>query len=80
VALHRFLFGRHEKDLLVSVGAVFAKTGMATMGLTLISVVVLIFGVVVSDAAGIIAGVVAFVLYGLAWVVIPYAVLRRAVQ
>ena len=80
VALHRFLFGRHEKDLLVAVGAMFAKTGMATMGLTLISVVVLIFGVVVSDAAGIIAGLVAFVLYGLAWVVIPYTVLRRAVQ
>ena len=58
----------------------FAKTGMATMGLTLVSVVVLIFGVVVGDAAGIVAGLVAFVVYGLAWVVIPLTVLRRAVR
>jgi len=80
VALHRFLFARNEKDVLVAVGAMFAKIGMATMGLTLTSVVVLIFGVVVNDAAGIIAGLAAFVLYLLAWVVIPYTVLRRAVQ
>ena len=80
VALHRFLFGRGEKDVLVRVGALFAKTGMATMGLTLISVVVLIFGVVVGDTAGVIAGLVAFVVYGLAWVVVPFTVLRRAVR
>ena len=80
VALHRFLFGRGEKDVLVKVGAVFAKAGMATMGLTLISVVVLIFGVVVSDTAGVIAGLVALVVYGLAWVVIPFAVLRQATR
>jgi hypothetical protein len=80
VALHRFLFARQEKDVLVAVGALFAKTGMATMFLSLTSVVVLIFGVVVNDAAGVIAGLAAFVLYLLAWVVIPYTVLRRAVQ
>ncbi len=80
VALHRFLFGRGEKDVLVEVGARFAKTGMATMGMTLVSVVVLIFGVVVNDTAGILAGLVALAVYGLAWVLVPLTVLRRAVR
>ena len=80
VALHRFLFGRHEKDVLVQAGAAFAKTGMAMMGLTLVTVVVLIFGVVVNDTAGVIAGVVAVAVYGLVWVVVPLAVLRREVS
>src|SRR5680860_1669970 len=52
VALHRFLFGRHEKDVLVHAGDVFAKAGLASMGLTLVTVVMLIFGIVLSDTAG----------------------------
>lgn len=78
VALHRFLFGRHEKDTLVRVGALFAKTGMAAMGLTLVAVVVLIFGVVLSDTAGYAAGAVVLAFYTLAWVVLPLTVLRRS--
>jgi Family of unknown function (DUF6328) len=78
VALHRFLFGRHEKDVLVRTGALYAKTGMAAMGLTLVAVVVLIFGVVVGDGAGIVAGVLVFVLYALAWVVVPLRLVHRA--
>ena len=77
VALHRFLFGRHEKDVLVRIGDLFARTGVATMGLTLVAVVVLIFGVVVGDGAGIVAGIVVFVFYGLAWVVLPLSLVRR---
>jgi hypothetical protein len=78
VSLHRFLFGHHEKATLVRVGAMYAKTGMAAMGMTLVVVVVLIFGVVVSDAAGYVAGAVVMVFYTLAWVVLPVLVLRRA--
>jgi hypothetical protein len=77
-SLHRFLFGRHEKAALVRVGAMYAKTGLATMGLTMVVVVVLIFAVVVDDTAGIIAGVVTFVVFLLAWVVLPLVVLRGA--
>jgi hypothetical protein len=77
-SLHRFLFGRHEKDVLVRIGAVFAKTGLATLGLTLVAVVVLIFGVVVSDAAGYVAGLVVLVFFTLAWVVLPLTLLRRS--
>jgi Family of unknown function (DUF6328) len=78
VALHRFLFGRHEKDVLVRAGDTFAKTGMAAMGLTLVAVVVLIFGVVVNDAAGIVAGAAVFVFYSLTWVVLPLRLLRQS--
>jgi hypothetical protein len=78
VALHRFLFGRHEKDVLVRVGDTFAKTGMAAMGLTLVAVVVLIFGVVVDDRAGIVAGVLVFAFYLLAWVVLPLRLIRHS--
>lgn len=78
VALHRFLFGQHKKDTLVKVGAVFANTGMGAMGLTLVAVVVLIFGVVLSDTAGYVAGAVVLVLYTLAWVALPLTVMRRS--
>ena len=78
VSLHRFLFAKQQKDTLVRVGDLFAKAGMACMGLTLVTVVVLIFGVVVNDTAGLVAGGLVLVLYILAWVVLPLAVLRRA--
>jgi uncharacterized membrane protein YqjE len=78
VSLHRFLFAQHKKETLVRVGALFAKTGVAAMGLTLVTVVVLIFGVVVNDTAGLIAGAAVFVFYALAWVVLPVVVLRRS--
>lgn len=76
VALHRFLFGRHEKDVLVHAGDLFARLGLAAMGLTLVTSVVLIFAVVVNDATGIAAGVVVLVFYALVWVVLPLSLLR----
>lgn len=78
VALHRFLFGRHEKDVLVRTGDLFAKSGMVALGLTLVTVVVLIFGVVVSDLAGVVAGTVVLVFYATAWVVLPLSLLRSS--
>ena len=77
VSLHRFLFAKHKKDTLVRVGAWFAKAGMVSMGLTLVAVVVLIFGVVVDDTAALIAGAAVLVFYSLAWGVLPLVVLRR---
>ena len=77
VSLHRFLFGRHEKETLVRVGAFFAKAGVAFMGLTLVTVVILIFGVVVDDTAGYIAGAATLAFFLLAWVALPLAVIGR---
>jgi len=71
VALHRFLFGRQVKDVLVRTGDGFARSGMAVMGLTLVTVVVLIFGVVVNDVVGLVAGALVLAFYTLAWVVLP---------
>ncbi len=77
VALHRFLFGMHVKDVLVRTGDVLAKSGMAAMGLTLVAVTVLIFGVVVNDVVGLVAGALVLVFYTLAWIVLPLR-LRQA--
>ena len=77
VALHRFLFAHHEKDVLVRVGDLFAKCGLAAMGLTLVTVVVLIFGVVVNDTVGLVAGGVVLVFYGVMWVALPLSLVRR---
>jgi hypothetical protein len=76
-ALHRFLFGLHEKDVLVRTGDRFAKSGLATMGLTLVAVVVLIFGVVVNDVVGVVAGVVVLLFFGAVWVVLPLRLATR---
>jgi hypothetical protein len=77
VALHRLLFAHHEKDVIVRAGDIYAKCGVTALGLTLVTVVVLIFGVVVDDAAGIVAGVVVFALYAVTWVALPLRLLRR---
>ena len=77
VSLHRFLFAKHEKDTVVRVGAWFAKAGMVSMGLTLVAVVVLIFGVVIDDTVALVAGAVVLVFYSLAWGVLPLVVLQR---
>jgi hypothetical protein len=76
-ALHRVLFGRQAKDVLVHAGDLFAKAGMATMGLTLVTVVLLIFGVVLSDAAGLVAAALVLVFFVTVWVVLPFTLLRR---
>lgn len=78
VALHRFLFGRHEKDVLVKVGNATAKFGMAALGLTLVSVVVLIFGVVLGTPTGLVAGGAVLVFFLAVWVVLPLTLLTPA--
>jgi hypothetical protein len=80
VSLHRVLFAHHEKQTLVRVGAFFAKTGLASLGLTLVTVVVLIFGVVVGDTAGFVAGGLVLVFYTLGWLVLPLVLLRRSTR
>ena len=78
VSLHRVLFAKRKKETLVRVGAFFAKTGLLSLGLTLVSVVVLIFGVVVNDTAGFVAGGLVFAFYTLGWVVLPLVLLHRS--
>jgi len=77
VAMHRFLFGRHQKDVLVRVGDRIAKFGLAALGLTLVAVTALIFSVVEGGVAGVVAGAVVLVFYGLLWAALPMSLLRQ---
>jgi len=77
VVMHRLMFGRHQKDVLVRVGHRTAKFGLASLGLTLVAVTVLIFDVTAGALAGVIAGVVVLVFYALVWVALPMSLLRQ---
>ena len=78
VAMHRFLFGRHQKDVLVRVGNRTAKFGLAALGLTLVAVTDLIFSVVLGVWPGVVAGVVVLVFYALVWVALPVSLSSQA--
>lgn len=77
VAMHRFLFGRHQKDVLVQMGHRAAKLGLTSLGLTLVAVTVLIFDVAAGSLAGAVAGAVMLVFYALIWVALPVSLLRQ---
>lgn len=80
VAIHRLLFGRHAKDVLVRVGNRTAKVSMVALGLTLVAVTALIFDVVLGSASAVAAGLGVLVFYVLAWVVLPVSLLRRGTE
>ena len=77
VVMHRFMFGRQQKDVLVRVGHRIAKFGLASLGLTLTAVTVLIFDVTAGAVAGMVAGVVVVLFYALVWVALPMSLLRH---
>ena len=77
VAIHRKLFAHRRKDILVRVADILARAGLATLGLTLVAVVTLIFGVVGGAVTGWIAGGVAALFFVLAWVVLPARLLHE---
>ncbi|MDO5494395.1 MAG: DUF6328 family protein [bacterium] len=74
VAMHRALFRTRRKDTLVSVGNRLAQIGLGLLALTMVCVVALTFGVVISEGAALIAGllaagIAATLLWGLAGLV-----------
>ena len=78
MAIHRFLFGRRQKDILVRVGDRMAKLGLVALGLTLVAVTTLIFDVVLSPVAGVVAGLVMLLFYTLIWAALPMSLQRYA--
>jgi Family of unknown function (DUF6328) len=78
VAMHRLLFGRRKKDVLVRVADRTAKFGLASLGLTLVAVTALIFSVTVGPVTGVVAGAVVLVFYALVWVALPMSLQREA--
>jgi len=80
VVLHRVLFRQHARRTLVSAGQRFALAGFVTLGLAVVGVCVLIFDVVLGRTAGVVAGVVAFLVFALLWGIWPMVLRRRAVE
>lgn len=77
VVVHRVVFRRHRKDVLVNVGHGLAIVGLVLLALTVVAVVALIFGLVVGlGAAAVAAGAAALAFVAL-WVVVPAVVRRR---
>ena len=74
VSLHRILFRRHARELMVAVSHRLAIVGLALLGCAIIGVVLLIFDVVAGTAAGVIAAVAALVLLATLWAGLPWIV------
>lgn len=78
VSLHRAVFGRRVKAELVTEGDLLARAGIATLGLTLVGTVFLLFDVVASRTGAMVAGAVTAVALGTLWLVVPLALRRGA--
>jgi hypothetical protein len=77
VASHRILFRRHAKPELVSIADRLTKAGLTTLALTIVAVLVLVFGFVVGTTAAIVAGGIALAFFVVQWVVVPARLLGR---
>jgi hypothetical protein len=77
VASHRILFRRRAKAELVAVADRLTKAGLATLALTIVAVVYLVFGFVAGTTAAVVASGVALVFFVLQWVVMPSRLLGR---
>lgn len=77
VSSHRLLFRRHEKEVLVDAANLLAKAGLGALALTVVTVLVLMFSVVVGPTASVVAGVASLVFFLVCWVGIPIALARR---
>ena len=72
VAFHRMLFRQRRRELLVDAGNRFAILGLATLGLTVSGVVMLVVDVVVGARESYVAGGVALVVLATLWAVLPH--------
>lgn len=77
VSLHRVLFRRNAKELIVQVANRLLKLTLAGVGITLTGTLVLIFDVVLGRTAGLVAGAIALVVLVAAWIAVPELVRRR---
>ncbi|MCT9001436.1 DUF6328 family protein [Microbacterium memoriense] len=71
VALHRILFQRREKQVVVAYGHAALVTALFTVSLLLVGVVAFVFDVVLGDSASWAAGIVLGLLVTVLWLVIP---------
>lgn len=77
VALHRVLFARREKNIVVAYGHAALVTALATVGALLVGVVAFVFDIVLGCAAAVTVGVVAGVVVVVLWIAIPVMLRSR---
>jgi hypothetical protein len=79
VSLHRAVFRRHQKELLIRAANGLAQAGLGVLALAVAGVVTLIFDVVIGPPAGAVAGSLTLLVLVLLWAVVP-AMVRRAAE
>jgi len=77
VAVHRALFRKRAKSVIVRVADRLLKVTIAAVGICLVGTVMLIFDVVVSRQAGLVAGAIVLVITVLGWIAIPFGARAR---
>ena len=76
-AYHRLNFRKREKENILLISNKVAIAGILFLALSMIGVLVLITDVICSQTAAILTGVLAFVMFGGLWLVLPL-IRRRA--
>jgi hypothetical protein len=71
VSFHRILFRRRQRRWLVTASHLCARAGLAGFAVVSSLVVLLVFDIVVSFGAGVVAAVAVLVLFVSLWVVLP---------
>ncbi len=77
IMLHRRVFREQRKDRVVDVGHVMIQVVMGAVALMIVGMVVLIFSVVATWSAGLIAGIALAVVLGALLVLVPAGLARR---
>jgi hypothetical protein len=75
-AYHRWHFRNQEKERLLLTSNSFALVGILFLAVSMVGVVVLITDVIYSETAAVVSGLLAVLLFGGLWAVLPLA--RRA--
>ena len=76
VSAHRWLFGRHKKDVVVHFGDRLARAGLTMLAVTIVLSALFVFGVVAGQTAGSIVGATVAVAFIALWVILPWRKLK----
>jgi hypothetical protein len=71
VAFHRVLFGKSEKEWLVSAANLAARCGLAMLAITMSGVMFLVFDLVISRTAAVVATSATLVVLTILWLAVP---------
>ena len=77
VSLHRLVFRRHLRSLMVDVAHYCALIGLALLAMAVSGVVLLTFSLVAGDVAGAVAAAAAFAMLIVLWLVMPLSLRAR---